>query len=664
MLSGPAAESPEARAALADCRSRMGGFLTTVGKNAEALAAYRLARSDQEALADVPRGIAGSPARPGGHGQPHWPTAGEYRPAPGGGGRVPQGAGDPPGAGRRESRLNEFRSSLAASHNNLGLVLADTGRASEAEAEHRKALAIRQELAEENPAVSVFREHTGGQPLQPGNLLPADGAAVGGGGRVPHGPGDLAGAGRGEPRRHRIPQHPGDHPRQPRSPAVGHGPAAGGGGRVPHGAGDPRRNWPGQTPRSSRVPQRPGADPRQPRRPAGGIGPAVEAEAEFRAGLAIQQELADHNPAVTEFRTAWRPATSISATCCRRRAGRPRRSPSTARRGDLPASWPRPTPPSPIYRHDLAYTHDHRALLLSQAGRPSEAEAESRTAAATLPGPRRPQPQGPRLQRRSRLGAHEPRRYRPPRAAGRSRPATPTTGRSPSASGWSRITRRPRAYLGSLAASLRRRGLARRDLGDLAGATADARRAMGLLDGLPSRSRRGVVRDRLLPCRDGHPGRGGTPRLRRPMRRWPCCRRPWPWASANADAFRTETALDPLRGRDDFRLAADGPGHARRTVRPVIGRRSDGIATANGPSRGVTGIGEIPEISQRRGVPGGPGRRGRASVPFDPRPETRISSRLLRSEIFQGPCQPFADRQGVGASVLGRGRGPCHSPAD
>ena len=43
-------------------------------------------------------------------------------------------------------------------------------------------------------------------------------------------------------------------------------------------------------------------------------------------------------------------------------------------------------------------------------------------------------------------------------------------------------------YRGRLAWSLRRRGLARRALGDPAGAAADARRALSLFEGLPSRS--------------------------------------------------------------------------------------------------------------------------------------------------------------------------------
>ena len=48
--------------------------------------------------------------------------------------------------------VTSFRSDLAASHNALGNLLADTGRPVEAEAEYRKSLAIRRKLADDNPS--------------------------------------------------------------------------------------------------------------------------------------------------------------------------------------------------------------------------------------------------------------------------------------------------------------------------------------------------------------------------------------------------------------------------------------------------------------------------------------------------------------------------------
>src|SRR5262249_47245539 len=53
--------------------------------------------------------------------------------------------------------VTQFREELAGSHNNLGIVLTETGRKSESEAEFRKAIAIKQKLADDNPAVTQFR---------------------------------------------------------------------------------------------------------------------------------------------------------------------------------------------------------------------------------------------------------------------------------------------------------------------------------------------------------------------------------------------------------------------------------------------------------------------------------------------------------------------------
>ena len=50
-----------------------------------------------------------------------------------------------------------FRSRLAASHINLGVLLSTTGKPAEAEAECRKGLAIRQKLVDDNPSVIGFR---------------------------------------------------------------------------------------------------------------------------------------------------------------------------------------------------------------------------------------------------------------------------------------------------------------------------------------------------------------------------------------------------------------------------------------------------------------------------------------------------------------------------
>ena len=110
-LAGPAGPAPSAavRAALAYCRSRLGWLLKQTGHTAEALSMLRLARADQQALAGPPR--------------------------------------------RRTAPRATWRGLSTGS----AYVLAETGKASEAEAEYRAAISIQQKLADDNPAVTEFR---------------------------------------------------------------------------------------------------------------------------------------------------------------------------------------------------------------------------------------------------------------------------------------------------------------------------------------------------------------------------------------------------------------------------------------------------------------------------------------------------------------------------
>ena len=434
MLTGPASSSPEARAALAACRSRMGGFLTSIGKNDEALAAYRLARSDQETLAAAPgaspqarRELGDTINRIGrllaNTGRPREATD-EYRTAL----TIRKKLADDDPAD------SEFRNALAASHNNLGLVLWQTGRLKEAEAEYRTALAIREKLADDNPAVSEFRKQLQASHFNLANLLRQTG-------RLKEAEDlfrsalaieqELAEANPAVPEFRRllaINQPPS------RDRAQAHGPDPGGRGRVPcgpvdapgrwsrptppsqsiaatwgpptassascsrnqAGPGRPRpssargsrttRNW-CRPPRRHRVPRSPGDQPRQPRRAALRGGRSSESEPEYRAAEAIFRDLAEANPAVTYF------------------------------------------------RYGLAYTQVRRGILLSQTGRLKEANSVFRSAAAIYQALADQSPKVPDYADGARLGAHASGRRRPLLRPDRPRPATPTTARSPSANG-------------------------------------------------------------------------------------------------------------------------------------------------------------------------------------------------------------------------------------
>ena len=147
--------------------------------------------------------------------------------------------------------VTEFRSDLAASHVNLGILLSDTGKPAEAEAEFRKALAIRQKLADDNPAVTEFRSGLADSHNDLGILL-------------------------------------------------------------------------------------------------SNTGKPAEAEAEFRKALAIWQKLADDNPAVTGFRSNLAGSHFNLGILLSTRASRRRRRPSSARRWRSGRSWSTTTPLSSI----------------------------------------------------------------------------------------------------------------------------------------------------------------------------------------------------------------------------------------------------------------------------------------------------------------------------
>jgi hypothetical protein len=115
-------------------------------------------------------------------------------------------------------------------------------------------------------------------------------------------------------------------------------------------------------------------------------------------------------------------------------------------------------------------------------------------------------------------------------------------------------------YRSRLAYSYRRRGLARGDLGDPAGAAADARRAVALGEGLPSRTGQGWFQTACARAAlAGLAGRSGSgvsaaEAVTEADATMALLRRAVAMGDRSPDEFRTEAALDPLRSRDDFSL--------------------------------------------------------------------------------------------------------------
>ena len=115
-------------------------------------------------------------------------------------------------------------------------------------------------------------------------------------------------------------------------------------------------------------------------------------------------------------------------------------------------------------------------------------------------------------------------------------------------------------YRSNLASSLRRRGLARAGLGGMAGAAADARRALGLCDGLPSRSSWDWYETACCHAAlaglagRGSPGLSAAEAAVEAEAAMGLLHKAVAMGARDLALFRSEAALDPLRDRADFRL--------------------------------------------------------------------------------------------------------------
>jgi serine/threonine-protein kinase len=504
---GPAPASP-VRAALADCRSRLGYLLYTTGHASDGLLVLRQAQSDQEVLAEADgaaketrRDLANTINRIGNlllrTGRPAEADV-HFRRAM----AIYQKLADD------NPDVTEFRLRLAFAHNNLGGLLQVTGKLSESEAEFRHAMTLRQKLADDNPAVTEFRN---GLALGHRNL-----------------------------------------------------------GKVLWDRGRP-----------------------------------AEAEAEYHKAIAIYQKLADDNVAVTEFRIGLADCHNSLALLLYQ-TGRWTESEAEFREAmAVRQKLANDDPTLAEIQNDLAQSHHNLGYLLSDTGQPAEAETEYRKSlviyqelADDNPGVTRfrdslanghldlgilllqtGQPEEAEVEQRKAVALYQKLLDDNPevpnhryglagalyylgdviRPRGRAAEARDAYERA--------IAIHERLAQGSpnpwyrslLAHSLRRRGLALRDLGDPARAAADARRALGLFDGLPSRSGEEWFETACchaaLASLAGHDGAGVSAAAREEEtdRTMGLLRRAAAMGYRNANAFRTESALAPLHDRPDFR---------------------------------------------------------------------------------------------------------------
>jgi serine/threonine protein kinase/tetratricopeptide (TPR) repeat protein len=542
VLADLAGADPSARAVLAAGRSLLGYLLYNARKYADALAAYRRARTDQEALAAAPgasadarRDFASTVNRIG------LALSVMYE--------LPEAEAEYRLALDLRRKLGEdypaiadYRSRVAQTQLNLGRLLGlQMHKSAAAEAECRAALALYRKLAEDYPAVTDFRSRLADAHNTLSSLLSLSG-------RLEEADSDaramLA------IKQKLADDHPGRTEFR-RDLAASHSTV------------------------SDRLSE---------------MGRMEEAEAEDRAALAIAQKLADDHPAVTRFRVDLvvhhlHRGSALSATG--------RLAEAEAEYGAALATSQKvadDNPANAVARVDLAVCHHNLGILLSlvgrpeaaevepsntdlrgrlasghyalvtlflQAGKPSEAEAESRAALALYRKLAEDDRQNADYRDRvadsdNKLSVALRRVGRPAEACEHSEQAvsirTALVKAEPKSSN----------YRVGLAENYLNRGLAHRALDDPAGAAADYRRALGLFGALPSMS---AERWFLFACaRAALSGLGGRADSGVP---------PYEASSEaeaamtllhkavdlgyrNPPAYRTEDALDPLRGRADF----------------------------------------------------------------------------------------------------------------
>ena len=275
--------------------------------------------------------------------------------------------------------------------------------------------------------------------------------------------------------------------------------------------------------------------------------------------MAIQQKLADDNPAVTDFRSRLA-STHNNIGNLQSDTGKPVEAlESYGLALAIFRSWPTTTPPSP--NSEAGW----RTATRTSAGSWCRTEGQPRPSLSA------------RGQRRSRRGSS--RRTR----------RCPTTGtawracQTNSATALLRLGRPAEAralceravrleealvkddpetadYRVRLGESLLRCGLARRDEGDAAGAAADWRRADALLEGAgalaPDFTFIQACCHSSLSWAAGRPGSGVSAGEAdaEAAKALALLRRAAETGFRNLATYRNETALDPLRGRPDFRL--------------------------------------------------------------------------------------------------------------
>jgi serine/threonine-protein kinase len=288
-------------------------------------------------------------------------------------------------------------------------------------------------------------------------------------------------------------------------------------------------------------------------------GESSEAEAELRAARAILQKLADDNPDVTVFRTYLAQSYDGLSSLLSEQGKSAEAEAASRTAVAILRKVVEDSPDVNSYRFDLALSHTGHGWLLSQTGRPSEAEPVDREALAIL---QKLADADPKILSYRKNAANVGNNLSTAlRRLGRPAEAREQCERAITImEGLSREDSGSTEYRDVLAECYLSRSLTRRVLGDPAGAAADARRAVALFDALPPRSgERWFLSAGAHAALAGLAGRNGSgvsaaDATSEAETAVALLRKAVGVGYRNPEAYSTEDALDPLRGRDDFRL--------------------------------------------------------------------------------------------------------------
>jgi serine/threonine-protein kinase len=513
LLKGLAAADPQARAALANCRARIGHLLFSTGRAGDldaARAAHEAALADRRALAAA-RPDAVEPAVAlaqsldvFGHFKENIGQTAEaldsYR----------EGRALMARAAEAEPTVTSHRQLLSHLMNHVGLCMLKAGKRSEGEAECRRAIAIEQKLADDYPAVTGFRGHLADSHHTLGTLLLQSGKPS---------EAELEVRRALAIKQKLVDDYPADNEFRIRL-VYSHcnlGDVLSRTGKPSEAEAAYRKALAIQQKLADDNPAFPRVhnELAYVRWQLGTLfwetGRSAEAEAQWRQNLAIQKKLADDNPADTQSRL-YHAGAHKELGVQLALAGNPRDGETECRRAvAILQKLVHDHPKVPLYRDWFASAYDNLGDVVRSLGRAAEARDCYERAIALV----------------DRLIGDDP-----------------TT----------------RSYDGLLARSLRRRGLSRRDLGDPAGAAADTQKALGLFDRLASSDSGewyeiACCRAALLGLarRDGA-GVSAAASEEEAAQAMRLLRKAGPSGYRDRVILRGEPALDSLRDLDDFKL--------------------------------------------------------------------------------------------------------------